>query len=313
MKIIFLAGGYDQITFIEHLQQAGHYVILVDYTLNPLAKSVADEFYQISTLDLDSVLNLVKVKNIDLITTACTDQALLTAAYVSEILNLPFYLSYEQARNVTDKVYMKQIFIKNGIPTAKSIMLNAIEELRKPNGLQFPVVVKPCDCNSSKGILKIENKHTLHEAVEQAFKLSRSHKIIIEEYVTGRELSVDIWLSDTKPILIGISQTNKGKRKNTFTIVQSEYPVSLTKETMSRILEAAKNIAKAFKLKNMPLLIQLVENEGDIKILEFSARMGGGTKYRLINYISAIDVVMLYTKLILSFTPPPVQARKTII
>ena len=53
-------------------------------------------------------VNLRRKKRVNLVTTACTDQALLTAANVSEKLGLSFYLNSNQARNVTNKFYMKQ-------------------------------------------------------------------------------------------------------------------------------------------------------------------------------------------------------------
>ena len=97
MKVLVLAGGYDQIGLIEELKSRGHYVLLADYFENPPAKKTADKHYQISTLDEDAVKEVALKEQVDLITTACTDQALLTVAKVSEELGLPTYISYEKA------------------------------------------------------------------------------------------------------------------------------------------------------------------------------------------------------------------------
>ena len=93
MKILVLAGGYDQIEFINELKSYGHEILLADYSNNPPAKDFADKFYQISTLDEEAILILALKENIELLTTACTDQALLTVARVSEKLHLPCYIS----------------------------------------------------------------------------------------------------------------------------------------------------------------------------------------------------------------------------
>lgn len=103
MKILVLAGGFDQIALINELKNRNHDVILADYFPNPPAKKYAHKHYQVSTLDEDAIFNLAKKENVDLLTTACTDQALLTVAKVSEKLNLPCYISYETALNVTNK------------------------------------------------------------------------------------------------------------------------------------------------------------------------------------------------------------------
>ena len=70
-------------------------------------------FFQISTLDETGIYNLAKRENVNIVITACTDQALLTAANVSEKLRLPFYLSGKIAQNVTNKFDMKQKFKEN--------------------------------------------------------------------------------------------------------------------------------------------------------------------------------------------------------
>ena len=108
MRIIVLGGGLDQIALIKELKSRGHWVYLVDYLDNPPAEKFADKFFQISTLDEDAIYGLAIKHRIELITTACTDQALLTMANVSEKLHLPCYLNAKTAKNVTDKAYMKK-------------------------------------------------------------------------------------------------------------------------------------------------------------------------------------------------------------
>lgn len=49
MKILVLAGGFDQIALIQELKKRGHSVILADYYENPPAKPYADEHFQVST------------------------------------------------------------------------------------------------------------------------------------------------------------------------------------------------------------------------------------------------------------------------
>ncbi|WP_026766463.1 ATP-grasp domain-containing protein [Selenomonas ruminantium] len=294
MKCLFLAGGYDQIAFIKALKTMGWEVLLADYNDEPMAAKAADKFYQVSTLDCDAILNLARQQHVDKVLTACTDQALLTMAYVSEKLGLYSYLSYDQALNVTNKVEMKKRMLLNGIPTAKAFFIDGsmTSDLKQP--LSWPVVVKPVDCNSSKGVRKVNRSDNYLIAVRNAFSLSRKGMVLVEEYLDGQEISVDVWLNGKNPILLGLSKTNKISGKDGFTIIQSEYPLDLSNEVITRILDIAASIATAFDLADMPLLLQMVVQDDNIFVLEFSARMGGGTKYRLIEEMSGIDIVQLY-------------------
>ena len=129
MKILVLAGGADQIALIQELKNRGHYVVLIDYYENPPARSYANNHIVASTLDVELVEKIAKQENVDLVCTACTDQALLTVSYVSEKLGLPCYLDYQTGLNVTNKSYMKKVFIDNNIPTARFSIVDNSDDL----------------------------------------------------------------------------------------------------------------------------------------------------------------------------------------
>ena len=213
MKILVLAGGFDQIALIKELKNRGHVVYLADYFENPPAREFADKHFQVSTLDENAIYELAKKEKVDLITTACTDQALMTVSAVSEKLDLPCYISSATARNVTNKAYMKKIFSEYDIPTAKWDLLEAETDYEriKTEKLKYPLIVKPCDCNSSKGVVKVENSKELERAVKKAFQLSRSGKVVVEDYKKGTEVSVDVWKDKNGAKVLAVSGTEKIK------------------------------------------------------------------------------------------------------
>lgn len=301
MKILVLAGGFDQIALINELKNRNHDVILADYFPKPPAKKYAHKHYQVSTLDEDAIFNLAKKENVDLLTTACTDQALLTVAKVSEKLNLPCYISYETALNVTNKEYMKKVFYDNSIPTSKYFIIKSINDLENIfSQMSFPAVVKPCDCNSSKGVIKVKNTQDAYKAIEDALNLSRSSTAIIEEFKEGIELSVDVWIDQEDAKILSASTTSKIKNnKDSFTIYQSKYPVEISDVAKNKIQDIARKISRSFNLMNCPMLIQLIVNGDEVNVIEFSARMGGGTKYQLIEEMSGINIMQVYVNRVL--------------
>lgn len=300
MKCLVLAGGYDQIALINELKNRGMKVILTDYFENPPAKKFADKHYQVSTLDIDLIKDIAVKENVQLITTACTDQALLTVAKISEEIGLPCYISYEIAKNVTNKLYMKEKFIKGNIPTSKYLIVDTlnIEEIYK---LKFPLVVKPVDCNSSKGVKKVECRKELENALVEAIEYSRSKTAIIEEFKEGKEISVDIFVEDGVAKILSISESKKVdiNKSNAFTIVQSRSIIDITDKDIEKIKDISQRISKEFKIYNSPMLIQMIINDTEINVLEFSARMGGGTKYKFIETVSGVNIMSKYVDLIL--------------
>lgn len=301
MKIIVLAGGADQIALIKELKHRGCYVILIDYFDNPPAKVYADKHIIASTLDIERVKCIAEQECVDMICTACTDQALLTVAYVSEKLNLPCYISYETALNVTNKSYMKKVMIENNIPTAKYRILEDVN-IESVKDFKFPVVVKPVDCNSSKGVKRIDAIDDVAVYLLEAINYSRTKTAIVEEFKSGNEISADFYIENGIVKFLSATRSIKIKNKKSFTILCSEYPVVDYNQEQT-IIRIAKDIAVAFKLNNCPLLVQLIEDKFGIYVLEFSARMGGGSKYQLIQTLSGVNIMSAYVDMILGFTP----------
>lgn len=289
-KALVLAGGFPQIALIEELKRQGYTVVLADYYSEPVAKKYADIFYQESTLDIDAITEIAKKEKVDFLITACTDQALLTVAKVSEDLGLPCYIDYQTALNVTNKSYMKHVFNENNISTAKHVVMAELDA-DKISDMNYPLIVKPVDCNSSKGVKRVENFEELENAFADAVRFSRTDTAIIEEFVEGVELSVDVYVEDGKANVLSVCKLDKIGEKDKFVIFRGWYPALEAEAVKEHIQQTAQQIADAFGLKNTPMLIQMMSDGKRVYVLEFSARTGGGVKYILIKKASGFDVI----------------------
>ena len=308
MKILVLAGGSDQIALIKELKKRGYNTILVDYFDNPPAKPFADKHYSASTLDVEAVKQIAIKEKVDLVCTACTDQALLTVANVSEQLNLPCYISYQTALNVTNKSYMKRVMADNNIPTSKYVVLDRVD-IYAVRDFSFPIVVKPVDCNSSKGVKRIDSIEELPIYLQEAINFSRTKTAIVEEFKEGKEISVDYYVEGNKAKLLSATTSLKIKNRNSFTILCSDYP-AIDNQQKTIVEKIGNQVTHAFGLRDCPLFIQMIANGNDINIIEFSARMGGGSKYNLIHVLSGVDIMSKYVDLILGAKPTVIPTHQ---
>ena len=302
MKALVLAGGFPQIALIEELKRRKITTVLADYYENPVAKKYADKFYRVSTLDLEGITEVAKNEKVDFLITVCTDQAINTVAKVSEILGLPCYIDYETARNVTNKQYMKRVFNEFGIPTAKHVVMGELDE-QKLGSMTYPLIVKPVDCNSSKGVKRVENIEELSNAVAKAVEYSRTNTAIVEEFIDGEELSVDVYVEEGKAHVLSVSSLDKIANNDKFVIFRGRYSADVVDRVHDLVQGIAQQIADAFGLKNSPMLIQMITDGKRAFVLEFSARTGGGVKFRLIKKASGFDVVSAVVDLTLGNKP----------
>lgn len=291
-KAIVLGGTVPHIALIEKLKIRGYHVVLIDYLNNPPAKNYANEFIQESTLEQEKVLEIARNICAQLVISTCVDQANATACYVAEQLGLPHPYSYDTALNVTQKHRMKEIMKRSGIPTSDFIVLEDDSNVfRLP--INFPVVVKPVDCNSSKGVHRADNLLELNEYIKEAFSLSRERKVVVEEFVSGKEVQIDCCVTGNKMKIVMTREKTKlcGSSDAVLQSTGSLVPAQISEEAIWKLKKAANMIVKCYKLENTPFFIQAIVDGDSVNILEFAPRVGGGLSYRLIEIATGFDVV----------------------
>ncbi len=288
---IVLGGTNAHIALIKNLRKRGYHVILIDYLENPPAKNFADEHLQESTLDSKKVLEIALKRKASLVISTSIDQANTVACYVAEKLGLPKPYSYETALNVTDKLLMKKIMVENDIPTSKFVSINEYEKFEDV-GLTYPLVVKPSDSTGSKGVRRANTISEVEIYFYKALKVSRNNKVIIEEFVEGKEIQIDCFISQNQARIIMIRQKNQIRLNGNFTMqsVGSSIPTELSKAGYEKIQTISNQIATVFNLNNTPLFIQaIIDKKDNVKVVEFAPRVGGGLSFRLIELYTGFD------------------------
>jgi len=154
MKALVLCGGVPQTELLRQLRERGITSVLVDGNPNVSARKHADIFYPVSTLDVAAVTEVARAEQVDFLISVCADQVLQVVAEISEALGLPCYLDNATAQNVSNKTYMKELFVKGGVPTARHVVMKELD-LAKIAHLAYPLIVKPVDSYSSRGVKKI--------------------------------------------------------------------------------------------------------------------------------------------------------------
>ena len=196
-KALVLCATVPHTLLIEKLKARGYYTLVADMNPKAPAVPVADDFVCISAFDKEAIAEYAKENNIDLVISSCSEQANSVSCYVGEKLGLPHPYSYETSLDVTDKGRMKRLFKACGVTTSDFMLFTQIEELEKCD-LEYPLVVKPVDAYSSKGVHKVNNYEELTEFAKDALKVSRSRQGIVECYCPGVEIQVDCVAIDGK-------------------------------------------------------------------------------------------------------------------
>ncbi len=122
-----------------------------------------------------------------------------TIQSILETVGIPYTGSrVEASRRAMDKALAHEVFDRCGIRAPRYQVVVRSQTSKFSNSCGWPLVIKPATHGSSIGLSIIEHERSLAAALALAF--SFDEKIIIEEYVKGRELTVGIL--DDKPLPI---------------------------------------------------------------------------------------------------------------
>jgi D-alanine-D-alanine ligase len=103
--------------------------------------------------------------------------------------------SVEESRTAFDKILSKEKFREHNITTPE---WEVIEAGQRPT-ISIPLVVKPARQGSTVGVVIVKNDSELDAALEEAAKYDQ--KLLIEKFVSGRELTIGVLGDQALPIL----------------------------------------------------------------------------------------------------------------
>lgn len=292
-KALVLCATVPHTLLIEKLKQRGYFVCVAD--MNPKAPAVpcADEFVPISAFNKEAIAAYAKENNIDLVISSCSEQANSVCCYVGEKLGLPHPYSYETSLDVTNKGRMKRIFARSGVTTSDFTVFEKAEELEACT-LPFPLVVKPVDAYSSKGVRKVDNREELLQYAQAALRISRCGRGIAEGYCPGREIQVDcVAIDGEATVLMTRSKRALSQDSTELNSGGSTVPAELSSDENRQAAELAQRICDGFGLRNTPFFYQARVHEGRISVLEFAPRIGGGLSFQMIKRATGVDIVEL--------------------
>jgi biotin carboxylase len=273
-KIAILGASYLQKPLVEKAIEMGleTHCFAWDNT-EAICKSIAHFFYPISVLEKDEILNKCMDIQIDAITTIATDICIPTIAFVAEKMNL-ISNTYNSSILATNKEKMRNAFEIHNVNSPKSKAVSYFEENSFIN-FNFPLIVKPTDRSGSRGVEKVENKAELKATIERAKSESIEKRVVVEEFITGNEVSVESisWNGEHNILAITDKVTSE---EPYFVELEHHQPSSLPNEIQNKIKEETLKALNALDIKFGASHTELkINSKGEIYLIEVGARMGG--------------------------------------
>ena len=175
-----------------------------------------------------------------------------------------------------DKSLTKQFFKWNHVKTPawgyveKCDMNKSLKEL----GIKLPVVVKPCCGGSSVGVAIAKTEDEYKKAVADAF--SYESRIIVEEYIKGREFSVAVVDGEAYPIIEIAPKEGFYDYKNKYSegMTIETCPAELSDKETAQMKDMAVKGAEALGITGYCRLDFIMDKDGNMYCLEANTLPG---------------------------------------
>lgn len=275
MKKLVIIGANDfQNQLILKARSLGYETYVFAWEDGAVGKETADHFYPISIIEKDEILEKCKEIQPTGVCSIASDLASVTVNYVAEKLGLSCNpTKYTEIQ--TNKYRMREALQNSGIPCPKFLPADDSFDRNMIAGFRFPIIVKPTDRSGSRCVMKLESLEGIESAVADACAVSFEKKAIIEEYIDGDEYSMETisshgehrYLAATKKFTTGSPH---------FIETGHRQPSGLPEELIEKAKQIIFSALDALHIENSAGHSEFkVDAEGNIRIIEIGARMGG--------------------------------------
>lgn len=272
-KLAIIGGSYLQLPAVLKAKELGYEVHCFAWRDGAVCEAYADYFYPISIVEKEEILKECMRIGIDGITSIASDVAVLTVNYVASRMGL-ISNPDEYSETTTNKYLMRECFTMNNIPSPRYTIASK-DDAYNIKGFNFPLIVKPTDRSGSRGVEKVLDPVQLGKVISRAQKDSFNGDAIIEEYVTGCEISVEsISYEGCHYILQITDKVTTGAPY--FVELEHHQPSALSPLVQEQVKDIVLRALDALHVRYGASHSELkITEDGDIRVIEIGARMGG--------------------------------------
>lgn len=196
-KLLILGANTETIPLVEKANHLGIFTIVTDFNPNAPAKKYANKKMDIDASCVADLIAFVKDEKIDGVLVGVAEALLPAYQQLCETLALPCYINKEQIETLVNKSVFKSVCRKNGVRTVPEYFTAGGGMMT----IQYPVIVKPVDSCSSKGISVCYGPGEFEAGIAKALNFSTRGKYMVEKYMTGPEADVHYAIKDGVPVI----------------------------------------------------------------------------------------------------------------
>lgn len=293
-KILILGGIDHMIDVVKTAKDMGYFTIVADNNPESPAKKYADKAFDISTAEIDEMVDLGRMEGVDGVFTAFEDINTWNAEAIARRLGLPFYATKEQLEISSNKNRFKEFCRHYGVPVIQEYTADGTLEETELQKMKFPVIIKPFDSYASKGITVCYDEGEAREGFGKALGFSKSQKVIIEPFIDNSYgVQMFYTIRNKEIVLSGVTDryVHKQAKEHPPLPIAMTFPSKHQDLYIRTVDPKVREMIRGMGIENGLVFIQSLFEDDAFYIYEMGFRFSGEQHYKIIEKQTGINLL----------------------
>ena len=291
-KVLILGANPETAGLVKKANELGLYTLVTDYDPNAYAKQFAAKPCNVNATDLEGLFQLANEEQVDGVVLGVAEALMPTYANLCTMLGKPCFGTQELFSLLVDKAKFKAICRQYDVPVVEEYPVSQTPTAEELQDIPLPVVVKPVDSCSSKGISVCKSFSELRTGIDKALSFSKSKQLLIEKYMTGREVVIYYVIQDGEASLVAMCDRYTNKEQHGVAQLPTAYiyPSRFLNKYQAEVDDKVKRMLSGIGVRNGVMFIQsFVDDDGGVRFYEPGYRLNGAQEHYLVSAATGID------------------------
>lgn len=275
---MILGTNEYQNPLILRAKELGYQTHVFGWPHNEIGEITADVYHPVNILDYELLWQECRKLNPCGVASVCSELAMHPMHFLLRKLGIPCNSELTE-RLTTDKYLMRKAMKEGGIDSPNFMLVRKdqpLEEIeRAAASFTYPLIIKPCDLSSSRGVFKINSPANLKEGFDYAMGWSETGEAILEEYIEGPEYSGECIAYRGEYTLLAITEKSTTGAPH-FVETGHRQPARLSHEMAEKVKDTLFRAFKALNIEYGAIHPEFrITPDGRVLFMEIATRMGG--------------------------------------
>ena len=290
---------YATVHSVWAIQEAGYEAIIINNNPETVSTdfSISDKLY-FEPLTIEDVMHIIDLEQPEGVVVQFGGQtAINLAADLAERGVKILGTSLESLDQAENRDKFEQALSRLKIPMPKGKTAFSVEgAVEIANAIGYPVLVRPSYVLGGRAMEIVYEESELLHYMKNAVNVNPEHPVLVDRYLTGKEIEVDA-ISDGENVLIpGIMEHIERAGVHSGDSIAVYPPQSLSPEMKEKIVDYTIQLARGLEIVGL-LNIQYVISENELYVIEVNPRSSRTVPF--LSKITGIPMANVATKVIL--------------